>query len=282
MTQRLRRRSATTLGLATLLAAAALGGAAGVPAYASQASSQTAGSVNYATTDDVGERLQPVARPDGNYGMAGNTTFPVACQVESPGQGLGSHNNILYFRTFYRGRNIYIPDYYTNSPHYGSAPPIQGIPMCDSGSGSGGSGGGSTSQGPGAFSNATIADWMLARQGQRLGQCRNAVNTDASAVSGGRFQLGGERYDYNAGFRRVGAYRVTDVNQAVKGDVVQVGSNENYSHLHTYVVVNNHGGGALDVVDSNNNYDEKVTYHARNFNQSGTASQSTIWRLGHV
>ena len=131
--------------------------------------------------------------------------------------------------------------------------------------------------GPASFANADIADYMLARVGSRMGQCRDAVNQTVAALSGGKLQLGGEWWDYRAGFRRVGAYQVPSVEQAVRGDIVQIGDG-----IHTYVVVANYGRGNLRVVDSNHAFDEIVRTYDRSFNYNGRAAQSTIWRIGRV
>lgn len=129
--------------------------------------------------------------------------------------------------------------------------------------------------GRGNFANASVADYMLARNGQQMGQCRDAVNKTVYSLSNGTMQLGGEPNDYQAGYRRVGAYQVPNIDSAVKGDIVNIGQG-----THTYVIVQNRGGGNLRVVDSNHGYDERVMTYDRQYNYNGYASQSTIWRVG--
>ena len=83
---------------------------------------------SYSATSAVGERLQPVAAPDGNYGMPAGAVLPVECQAL--GQPVGSNGNTLYLRGSYGGRQLYLPDAYSSSPHLAGQPPISGIPMC--------------------------------------------------------------------------------------------------------------------------------------------------------
>lgn len=153
------------------------------------------------------------------------------------------------------------------------------------------SGGSSTvPEGPGNFSNAAIADYLLnpARLGHNLGdvhgECRQAVDDAVAAASGGSMQLGAvtdsEKADYQAGFERLGAVPI-DPSQAVKGDIVQVGS-PGSPHLHTYVIVKNLGNGNFDVVDSNSDWKHTVYEHPRAFDYDGSGAISKIWRLGKV
>lgn len=86
----------------------------------------------YQTTDDVSLRTRPTAAPTGVYGIPRGASFTVSCQVE--GEGVGPRGNRLYFLTSYAGKQMYVPDYYTNSPHLAAQPPIAGIPMCGSAS----------------------------------------------------------------------------------------------------------------------------------------------------
>jgi hypothetical protein len=140
------------------------------------------------------------------------------------------------------------------------------------------------SSGAGAFRNQAIVDEALrsatagygGRAGRWGGQCRRFVNVVVAAVSGNRIQLGGEPWDYNQAFRRVGAYSVPNAAAALPGDIVQVGSTERDPRLHTYIVVRNFGNGVFDVVDSNHGYDERVRYYRR------TYSGGSIWRVGRV
>ena len=90
-----------------------------------------------------------------------------------------------------------------------------------------------------------------------------------------------EANHYQAAFRRLGAVQV-DPGEAVKGDIVQVSDDPNSSKLHTYVIVQNLGGGNFLVVDSNHNYDHTVREYQRAFNYAGDAALSIIWRLGKV
>lgn len=238
----------------------------------------------YQTTDDIGRRTAPTARPDGNYGVPRGFSFAPDCQQE--GEPHGTYGNKLYFRIYSprHGMNIFIPDAWTNSPHQANQGPIAGIPICNA----------STQQdnspnprsGAGNFANGSIADFLLQRVGQNWGQtngqCRQAVNIAVSNVSGGRTQTGGYRNDYNQGFRAAGAYQVPTWQQALKGDIVQVGTNENDRNLHTYVIVSNYGNGNFRVVDSNSRYDTTIRTYDRSFNHNGTAYKSTIWRVGKV
>lgn len=236
----------------------------------------------FSTTADVGRRTAPTAAPDGGYGMAANTAFTVICQTE--GQPHGRFGNRLYFLTKAprENINIFIPDAWTNSPHLANQPPIPGIPMC-----------GARmdlpqqrQSGAGNFRNAAVADYLLARVGQYWGEvngeCRQALNIAVAQVSNNRTTVGGHRYDYNEGFRRAGAHRVPGWQQAVRGDVVQVGSTESSRRLHTYVIVANHGNGTFQVVDSNSRKDKTIRTYNRAYDYNGAAAESTIWRLGQV
>jgi hypothetical protein len=124
------------VGVAALLATMVVGGLVPTP-HADAApvtrspSKLTRINPTYATTADVGRRSSPTTAPDGGYGIPVNTPFVVQCQV------LGQpfpNGNALYFLTNYNG-NTYVPDYYTNSPHRSTEPPIAGIPMCNAPSG---------------------------------------------------------------------------------------------------------------------------------------------------
>ncbi len=84
----------------------------------------------YHVLTDVGHRVAPTTAPDGTYGIPNGAAFVVECQII--GQPF-PNGNALYFRTTYGNETpTYVPDYYTDSPHLGTQPPIAGIPMCGS------------------------------------------------------------------------------------------------------------------------------------------------------
>jgi hypothetical protein len=87
-----------------------------------------AASPTYHVVTDVGHRVSPTTAPDGSYGIPSGAAFLVECQI------LGQpfpNGNALYFRTTYGTETpTYVPDYYSDSPHLGTQPPITGIPMC--------------------------------------------------------------------------------------------------------------------------------------------------------
>lgn len=106
--------------------ALSLGGLSFVAATPASASNPT-----YHVVTDVGHRDSPTTAPDGRYGIPRGAAFVVECQVL--GQAF-PNGNALYFRTTYGSETpTYVPDYYTDSPHLGTQPPIAGIPMCDAG-----------------------------------------------------------------------------------------------------------------------------------------------------
>ena len=82
----------------------------------------------YRVTTDVSARSTPTAAPTNVYGIPRGAAFYVNCQIE--GEPVGPNGNRLYFWSTYSGRNFYIPDTYTDSPHLANQPPIAGIPMC--------------------------------------------------------------------------------------------------------------------------------------------------------
>lgn len=86
----------------------------------------------YHVTTDVGHRGAPTAAPDGTYGLPNGAAFGVECQVI--GQPTGQHGNTLFFLADYAGRQMYVPDAYSDSPHLAGQPPIVGVPMCGSSS----------------------------------------------------------------------------------------------------------------------------------------------------
>jgi hypothetical protein len=83
---------------------------------------------NYHTTTDVSARSTAAAAPTSVYGAPSGATIAVQCQAI--GQPVGPYGNTLYFWILYAGRNFYVPDTYTDSPHLAGQPPIAGIPLC--------------------------------------------------------------------------------------------------------------------------------------------------------
>jgi hypothetical protein len=291
-------------------------GAAGVGALATiflAAQPANAATPTYHVTTDVSARTTPTAAAGTGYGIPARAAFVATCQVV--GQPIGPRGNTLYFFATYAGRQFYIPDTFTDSPHLAGQPPIAGISMCGApvpvpapppvpaplplqptcnpqqvssacyNANLNGTPASSKPAGARSFKNSLIADEGLKaatsgygdgtnRPGQWGGECRDWVNDVVLRVSGGVTNLGGERYDYNAGFRRVGAYQVPSANDAIPGDIVQQGTDENSPNLHTYIIVKNLGNGVLDVVDSNHMKDHLVRYYKR------TYTTGTIWRLG--
>ncbi|MCC7364944.1 MAG: SH3 domain-containing protein [Dehalococcoidia bacterium] len=70
-------------------------------------------------------------------------------------------------------------------------------------------------------------------------------------------------YDYRLGFFEAGAVEVTDA-EAGPGDVIQIADDAwtspdaEYDGLHTAIILENLGGGAFKVIDSNSQWDEVV------------------------
>ncbi|MFL1376434.1 MULTISPECIES: hypothetical protein [unclassified Nocardiopsis] len=128
----------------------------------------------------------------------------------------------------------------------------------------------------GQYANERIADIALSRVGQRGGQCKEFANVVVRDASGGsQWPAPG----YHSGFQRAGGVTVTTAN-ARKGDIIQVGNDEN-GRLHTAIVVSNQGGGSFWVVDSNWVSNETVGQHAFNLSW-GNGRDTRIWRMGKV
>jgi uncharacterized protein YraI len=246
----------------------------------------------YTALADISARSGPTSAPSGVWGVSRGTTVGVLCQIFSNDAYEG---NRLYLFIRVAGREFFVPDQLVSTPRTADGPALAGVPIC--GATAQGSAAPATSgtlpSSPGAFKNSDIADWMLARAaggasgapdfrlaGQWLGQCRDAVNKAVAAVSSGRMTLGdinqAELTDYQQGFRRLGAYQVPSIDQAIRGDIVQRGNGTG----HTWVVVRYLGGGQVEMVDSNGAYDERVHHYVRTFDPANRDAGSVIWRLG--
>lgn len=221
-------------------------------------------------------RDAPTASANQSTGQRNGEAFKLLAQVWSADVFGSRNNHVVDFVQLPDGRFGYYPDAYGADTPTAANVMWSGVPVC-------GNPPASTPAGPGTFKNAAIANYALSyatggyneqKAGKYGGQCRKFINDVVSAVSGGRFQLGGEPKDYNQGFRRVGAYLVPSPANAIGGDIVQVGSTESDPHLHTYIIVKNLGNNRFEVVDSNHGHDEKVRHYDR------TYTSGTIWRLG--
>lgn len=104
------------------------------------------------------------------------------------------------------------------------------------------------------FTNSRVADAGVSEVGTRRavgwdqpGECIKSAQRWVAAA-GGQFGGGGVL----SGYRNSGAEQV-DLSQAVKGDVLQYtnGNDEDWSRVHTVVVVANKGGGVYSIVQSN-------------------------------
>ncbi|MEO6397477.1 MAG: hypothetical protein ABIP13_03305, partial [Tepidiformaceae bacterium] len=84
-------------------------------------------------------------------------------------------------------------------------------------------------------------------------------------------------FDYRQGYFDAGAIEVS-VADARAGDVIQIardsdsGPNADYSGLHSSIIVENLGGGAFHVIDSNQNYDG-VVHHRLSYSPSAAAAR---------
>lgn len=113
----------------------------------------------------------------------------------------------------------------------------------------------------GSFDNASIADRALAVPvGTNGGECWIFVQNMILRAGGPNIsnQAGGN--DYFAHLRNAGATPISDINALGKGDVVQQGRFGG----HTYIIIGRVGGSTFDVVDSNRNYDRRVSRYSRN------------------
>lgn len=140
-------------------------------------------------------------------------------------------------------------------------------------------------QASGNYDNASIADKALSYVGQwggnackdsqkpgdSGGQCKAFVNCIVWMASGGTQNVGG---GYFQPFLDNGGIEITDVDELIKGDIVQVGEG-----VHTFIIVSRVSGSTFTVVDSNRNYDEMVS----SYDRTVTLDSSTrAFRMGSV
>lgn len=143
-------------------------------------------------------------------------------------------------------------------------------------------------QGLQPFNNAAIADAGLAEIGtsrptgwNQPGECIKSVQRWVAAA-GGHFGGGG----VISGYVNSGAQEVS-LATAVKGDVIQYtnanGDDNDWSKVHTMVVVTNHGNGRFDIVQSNAPAGSgKVTRVNNMVPNPDTGWISRVWRFGTV
>jgi|GEM_PF-3119226 len=130
----------------------------------------------------------------------------------------------------------------------------------------------------GSYNNASIADTALSYVGQKGGQCRAFVTNIVWAVSGHTQPLfTGTGNDYFSQFANAGGVEINNINNLVKGDIVQryIGPTD----LHTVIVVQRVSGSTFQVVDSNYAYDEVVRVHNYDITLS---SSMRAFRMGTV
>jgi hypothetical protein len=146
----------------------------------------------------------------------------------------------------------------------------------------------------GSYDNAAIADKALTYVGRWGGEaCRDAGKLDSNGTTvagygGGQCRTfvncvlwlvsNGSQYPtgtYFQSFLDNGGQEITDINNLVKGDIVQSGDG-----VHTFIIVSHISGDTFDVVDSNHNLDEMVNHYHR----SGVVLNSDIraFRMGTV
>lgn len=76
----------------------------------------------------VRARTQPTVNSPWTYGAPEGATVDVVCQTL--GEPMGGYGNRLWFFVNYGGKQFYVNDTFTNSPHQAADPPLPGIPMC--------------------------------------------------------------------------------------------------------------------------------------------------------
>jgi hypothetical protein len=132
----------------------------------------------------------------------------------------------------------------------------------------------------GSFDNAVIADYAINHypNGSYGGQCRSFVNDVVKASTGVSIAYGAPNQYFKA-FEDNGAFRVTNVSDLRKGDIVQSGETEADPHLHTFIIIGLVSGTTFDVIDSNHNLDEKVARYNRTVSLSDSVR---AYRLGVV
>ena len=138
------------------------------------------------------------------------------------------------------------------------------------------------------FDNARVADFGLAELGtsrptgwNQPGECIKSVQRWVTNA-GGYFGGGG----VISGYVNSGAQEVS-LGSAVKGDVIQYtngnGDDQDWSHVHTMVVINNHGNGRFDIVQSNSPAGSGLVTRADNIVPSPASGWvSRVWRFGTV
>lgn len=149
----------------------------------------------------------------------------------------------------------------------------------------------STALAVGSYENAAIATTALRYVGQwggnacrdahkpgdTGGQCREFVNCVVWMASDHKQNLSTGGGDYYRPFLSAGGERITNINDLVEGDIVQVGEGG-----HTFIIVKKSsvkasGVGTFNVVDSNHEYNEKVMNYNRTFSLSST---TRAYRMG--
>ena len=139
-----------------------------------------------------------------------------------------------------------------------------------------------------SFNNAGVADAGLAELGtsrptgwNQPGECIKSVQRWVAAA-GGSFGGGG----VISGYTSSGAQEVS-LASAVKGDVIQYtnanGNDQDWSHVHTMVVINNLGNGHFDIVQSNSPAGSGLVSRRNNMVPSPASGWvSRVWRFGTV
>lgn len=133
-------------------------------------------------------------------------------------------------------------------------------------------------------SYGAIATTALAYEGAYEGQCWPWVRKVVFEATGR--EMG---FDYREGFFEAGAIEITDLADVRDGDVIQVADDADtapdadYPGLHTSIVLDNLGGGAFTVIDSNSQWDGIVRVRANYDPFAGAASNGLevhIYRFG--
>ncbi|HSW92104.1 MAG TPA: hypothetical protein VLG09_05660 [Candidatus Saccharimonadales bacterium] len=137
-----------------------------------------------------------------------------------------------------------------------------------------------------SFNNAAVADAGLAELGtardtgwNEPGECIKSVQRWVAAA-GGYFGGGG----VISGYVNSGAQEVS-LTSAVKGDVIQYtngnGNDQDWSHVHTVVVINNLGNGRFDIVQSNSPAGSGLVTRVNNWTPSPDSGWvSRVWQFG--
>ena len=107
-------------------------------------------------------------------------------------------------------------------------------------------------------SGLNIADEALKDLGTWQGQCFTWVKDVVQRATGATMGWG-----YRDGYLSAGAVEIS-LAEAARGDIIQLADDSNsgagafYLGLHTAIVLENLGGGVVDAIDSNQNWDEVV------------------------